>query len=111
MEKKVESLVIEGITYVPESSIKKEIVGDIKIVVLQRGWCMVGRLERSGSDCLLHDASVIRVWGTESGLGELAINGPLQNTKLDKCHGVVEFDKLTIVATIDCEENKWKSKL
>jgi len=113
MEKaKIEKLEIEGVVYVPEDSIKqKEFDGEIKIVILQRGWNMVGKFERNGSDCKLHNASVIRRWGTSRGLGELAENGPLPETKLDKTFGVVEFDYLTVVAMIACRGDKWENKL
>ena len=83
--------------------------GNIKIVILQRGWVMVGRFERNGSDCKLHNASVIRSWGTTKGLGEIAKDGPTSSTKLDPCNGLVEFDYLTVVASISCGEEKWKS--
>ena len=96
---------------VQERENKRENIGGIKIVILQRGWVMVGRFEKNGDDCKLHNASVIRVFGTTQGLGEIAKGGPTSTTKLDKCFGVVEFDKLTIVATIACSEEKWQSKL
>lgn len=103
-----QSIQINGVEYVPKSSQPyAEPNGDIKIVVLQRGWVMVGRLERDESECKLHSASVIRTWGTSKGLGEIAMNGPLSGTKLDKCGGLVEFDYLTVVAAISCEESKW----
>ena len=70
---------------------------------------MVGRFERNGSDCKLHNASVIRSWGTTKGLGEIAKDGPTSNTKLDPCNGLVEFDYLTVVASISCVEEKWKA--
>jgi hypothetical protein len=85
--------------------------GNIKIVILQRGWTMVGRFERNGSDCKLHNASVIRAWGTTKGLGEIAQGGPTLSTKLDPCGGLVEFDYLTVVATLSCEEKKWEKEL
>ena len=108
----VKTIQVNGVNYVRKSDISPvEIKGDIKIVILQRGWNMVGRFERTGNDCKLHNASVIRVWGTSKGLGELAMNGKLSNTKLDKCGGVVSFDYLTVVATIDCSEEKWKNEL
>jgi hypothetical protein len=34
--------------------------------------------------CVIEDASAVRRWGTTKGLGELAANGPLENTKLDR---------------------------
>ena len=81
-------------------------VGDWKIIILQRGWIYVGRLERDGNECKLHQASNIRLWGTTKGLGEL-VNGPLTTTKLDKCNGVVEFNYLTVVCTLAVNPEKW----
>lgn len=82
----------------------------VKIAILQRGWVMVGRFTRDGSDCTLYDAAVIRAWGTTRGLGEIAQGGPTNKTILDKC-GTVQFDYLTVVALMDCEESKWTGKL
>ncbi len=102
------SLTVNGIEYVPKNSIKEQQPnGDIKIVILQRGWVFVGRLERTGSDCKLHNASVIRVWGTTKGLGEIAMSGPTSSTKLDIASGLVEFDYLTVVASISCNSAAW----
>lgn len=108
MNSEINEIKINGVDYVRKDSVQeKEITGDIKIVILQRGWVMVGRFERKVSECKLHNASVIRTWGTTKGLGEIAQGGPTPNTRLDKTHGVVEFDYLTVVATISCLENKW----
>ena len=101
----VDKVTINGISYFKEQTTSK---ADIRIVILQRGWVMVGRYHRSNSDCTLTDAHVIRKWGTSKGLGELALNGPLVNTVLDKTHGVVEFDNLTVVATIACVGDVWE---
>lgn len=100
---------IEGEKYIKAAVAHAD--SEVKIVILQRGWIMVGRLERDGSDCKLHDASVIRKWGTSKGLGEIAQGGPKSSTTLDKCGGTVEFDYLTVVAAISCEESKWASAL
>lgn len=82
----------------------------IKIVVLQRGWIMIGRYSKTGDICTLEDASVIRQWGTTKGLGELALEGKKASTKLDPA-GHVEFHILTIVATINCDDKKWDKEL
>ena len=103
---KMKKVIVDDIEYSPA-----EKTGNIKIVILQRGWVMVGRFERNGSDCKLHNASVIRSWGTSRGLGELAKEGSLQDTKLDPTNGLVEFDYLTVVATISCDEKKWERYL
>lgn len=87
------------------------IESSIKIVILQRGWVYIGKFERTGSDCLLTKASVIRRWGTTKGLGEITKDGPTSNTVLDPVNGPVRFDYLTVVATLDCNDEVWKKEL
>lgn len=112
MEPQVNEVTVNGVSYIQKGSQHApEIVGDFKIVILQRGWVMVGRLERNGSECKLHNSSVIRIWGTTKGLGEIAVNGPTLKTVLDKNCGIVEFDYLTVVATLSVSESKWKNAL
>ena len=48
MNPKIEEIVIDGTIYVPKDSIVKSYEGDIKIVILQRGWVYIGRFERNG---------------------------------------------------------------
>ncbi len=108
MEQKINEIEVNGVKYIPkDTAIKQEFAGSIKIVVLQRAWVYIGRFERNGNDCKLHNAYCIRRWGTTKGLGEL-VNGKTKDTVLDKCEGVVEFDYLTIVHTISVNENKWE---
>lgn len=78
---------------------------DVRIVLLQRGWVYVGKYSQDGSQCKLENASCIRRWGTTKGLGEL-VNGPLDDTTLDKA-GTVRFHELSVIATIDCNPEKW----
>lgn len=106
-------MIINGIEYVEKSKCQnvQEFTGPIKIVVLQRGWVLIGRFERNGDQCFLHKASVIRNWGTTKGLGELAEKGPTTGTKLDKCNGVVGFEALTKILSIDVDQGKWENKL
>lgn len=112
METDVKTLTINGVEYVQRRSEKKEeFKGDIKIVILQRGWIMIGRFERNGSDCKLHDSYTVRRWGTTKGLGELSEKGKLKDTILDKNCGVVEFDYLTVVALISCKEDVWAKEI
>ena len=108
MNTEINEVEINGTKYVRKDSVKQvEHTGDIKIVILQRGWVYIGRFERNGNDCKLHDASCIRIWGTTKGLCEL-VNGPTKNTVLDSCGGIVEFDWLTVVHTIAVNKSKWK---
>ena len=109
MNQEINEVEINGVKYIRKDSVKevKEFTGDIKIVILQRGWVYIGRFERIGNDCKLHNAYNIRVWGTSKGLPEL-VNGATSKTVLDKCDGVVEFDWLTVVHTITCNKSAWK---
>lgn len=105
----MKTITVDGVKYYSDKP--KQSDGKIKIVILQRGWAIVGRFERKDSECKLSDASVIRTWGTTKGLGEIAEGGPTTSTKLDKCNGLVEFDYLTVVATISCNEKNWDKVL
>ena len=103
---KVDTISIDGVDYVK----KVPSESPIKIVVLQRGWVAVGRYQaQSDTEHLLQDASVIRIWGTTKGLGELR-SGPTSKTVLDKA-GTVRFNPGTIVLIIDAEESAWAAKL
>ena len=104
-----DSVFIGGIEYIPKGIEKSSnYTGDIKIVVLQRGWIYIGRFSREGNDCKLTNAYNIRTWGTTKGLQEL-VNGATNSTKLDKCEGIVEFDWLTVVHTITVKESAWSN--
>lgn len=78
-----------------------------QIVILQRGWVMVGKMKKTGHQCVLEDAAVIRRWGTTNGLPELADCGPLSETKLEKTKMPVRFHYMTVIATLECS-SKWK---
>ena len=54
-----------------------------RIVILDRGWVVVGWVGISGDDVTIEKASVIRVWGTSKGIGEIASGGPTKDTILD----------------------------
>jgi len=94
------NVTIDGVEYAPVTA-----PAEVRIVILQRGWVMVGRWSRTGDMCTLDNASVIRRWGTTKGLGDLT-TGPKQATVLDPA-GHVEFHILTTVATMDCEAGAW----
>lgn len=104
-----EEIEINGKTYVEKGSEQKSpnYTGEIKIVVLQRGWVYIGRFTRNENNCKLENSYCIRTWGTTKGLQEL-VNGATSSTKLDKCEGVVEFDWLTVIHTITVKQDSWK---
>lgn len=92
----------------PSVKPKQEACNEMKksIVVLQRGWVVVGDLVKGSTESKIVNASVIRRWGTKKGLGELALEGPKSETKLDEC-GTVRFNNGSEVCTIDCVSEKW----
>lgn len=107
----METIEVNGKTYYSEKPNSIEFNGEWKIVVLQRGWVVVGKMEREGTQCKLHHAAVIRTWGTTKGLGEIALDGPTNATIIDPCNGLVEFDYLTVVLAISVNESKWSQHL
>jgi hypothetical protein len=83
---------------------------DVRIVILQRGWVVVGDYSERGSKVFVERAKVIRRWGTTRGLGEIAAGGPTPNTTLDPA-GHVEAHELAVVATMTCEAERWNAAL
>ena len=103
-----EKIEINGKTYIPENTnFSPNYMGEIRIVILQRGWVYIGRFTRNENLCQLKNAYCIRTWGTTKGLQEL-VNGATTKTVLDKCEGVVEFDWLTVIHTIEVNQGSWK---
>jgi hypothetical protein len=82
----------------------------VNIVVLQRGWVVVGNLQKNGVEYSLTKGAVIRSWGTTKGLGEIAENGPTVSTQLDPIPDS-KFHELTSVIRIKCDEVEWKNKI
>jgi len=109
---KPETISIDEVQYVRADTVSKTPTGDTKIVVLQRGWVLVGNVSVSEKDPnirIIQNAAVIRVWGTSKGLGELR-DGPTASTKLDPT-GVAEYHILTQVLAIPVNEAAWKKHL
>lgn len=77
-----------------------------RVIVLQRGWVVVGDVEQYGPEIKVSNGSVVRRRGTTKGLGELAEKGPLESTVLDPCPPM-RCHELTIVLQIDCNEEAW----
>ncbi len=79
----------------------------IQIVVLQRGWVVVGDVTQEGEELIIRGGSVVRRWGTSKGLGELAESGPLTNTALDTLPGETRVHQLTTILRTNCDQKKW----
>lgn len=74
-----------------------------KIVVCQRGFVYAGNVSFEGSYIVIDDAVNLRRWGTERGLGQLALEGLQPETKADRC-GVIRVHELAVVCMMDCKE-------
>lgn len=77
-----------------------------KIVILDRGFVLVGKVRVDGDWVETTDASIIRRWGTTKGLGEIAQGGPTATTKLDPI-GTVRSPLRALIGLVDCEPSKW----
>ena len=77
------------------------------IVVLDRGFVYVGDVTIEGDWCIIKNAQNIRYWGTTKGIGELALEGPKEKTKLDPI-GTVRAPMRAVISVIDTEASKWK---
>lgn len=83
---------------------------EIRIVVLQRGWIVVGEYERDGLYGRVRNGAVIRNWGTTEGIGQLAAKGPRSDTVLDPFEDT-EFLELTVVHNMKCNQESWRGKI
>jgi hypothetical protein len=86
----------------------KQVLQGFAIVVCDRGFVYVGNVVMDDSFAVVSDARNIRYWGTERGLGQLALEGPTDKTKLDPV-GVVRVPARAIINIIDTEAAKWPS--
>lgn len=102
---KPETMMIDEVLYV-RADTQAKCEGDIKIVVVDRGFVYVGNCEIGADFVVMRNARNIRVWGTTKGLGEL-VGGPTSATKLDKV-GTVRVPSRAVISIIDVEQSKWK---
>lgn len=100
----LKTLKIGDVEYVRKDSIAQT-EGDIKIVIVDRGFVYVGRVEMTGDMLIVRSAQNIRKWGTSRGLGEL-VSGPLVNTILDPV-GTARIPLHAMISLIDVEQSAW----
>lgn len=89
---------------------KKEVDHGLCIAVLQRGWVYIGEVTQSGDDYLILNGACIRRWGTTKGLGEIASNGPTDNTALEPVPEV-KFHEAGKIFLMGANESKWAGKI
>lgn len=83
------------------------------ILVLQRGWSVIGEGRIEAGEWRLDGSAVIRRWGTTRGIGQLALYGPQPDTQIDPC-GTVRAHELAVVMAIEVteeSEGKWRERL
>lgn len=85
---------------------KKTVLKGFGIVVLDRGFVYVGQVEHDGDWCVITEASNVRYWGTERGLGQLALEGPTDKTRLDVV-GTVRAPARAVISILDSDGSKW----
>lgn len=105
------TITLDGVDYVRADSIPTLVPADsqVRIVVLQRGWVVVGYYAEDGDRVTVSNAAVIRRWGTTRGLGEL-VSGPTSETVLDPV-GTVKAHRLSVVLTVACGAESWAGLL
>jgi hypothetical protein len=84
----------------------------IRILVLDRGWVVVGvcpHPSEVGMWLPVKGGRVIRRWGASKGLEEIAAKGPLSGTTLDDPAAEQTVPVRAIIRVIEVEEAKWKS--
>lgn len=85
----------------------------IRILVLDRGFVMVCRCTdpmQFGFWLPVHDARIIRRWGTTKGLAELC-GGPKGNTELDDMVPQETIPTRAILRVLEVEQDKWEPSL
>ena len=102
----MDKIEVNGIEYQPVNK-----SDDIRIVILQRGWVFIGRYSETEKGCVLTNAKNYRYQGSKKDFGYVAENGPSAECKLDPCNLPVRFHPMTVIATLDCEMEKWNNLL
>lgn len=77
-----------------------------QIVILQRGWVVLGDVTKEGEYFTVTNGFVIRRWGTKNGLGQLATEGKQTNTELEPTPKM-RIHELTVINLIECDKDKW----
>ena len=104
----MKEITINNEIYIKKSEIAGYQPSPIQIVVLHRGWIVVGNVSEKEGKTYIQNASVIRVWGTTKGLGELAEKGKTEKTILDKCPDVsTKTDNVVLV--MNCNQENWSN--
>lgn len=104
LEKLIQLLkMVESATGSPDS---EPVDHGLCIAVLDRGFVYVGNVVTDDKFVTITNARNVRKWGTTNGLGQLAIEGPQPDTKLDNAN-VVRALVGELKHMILCKEGSW----
>ena len=93
-ERSIVGIVSPDLT-IPRDAIKK-------IVIIQAGWVVIGYARHTEENMIhIYEGSVIRSWGTNKGLGQIALEGPQAETVLDPC-GFTEVPFHAVLMQLRC---------
>ena len=93
-------ITVDGRRYIPADE-----SGEIKIIVLERGFVYVGHYAEDGDKATITDARSLILWGTSEHLGEL-VGGPKEKTKLGAvCTVTARLSQ--IIHTIEVSQDGW----
>lgn len=74
------------------------------ILVLTHGWVVYApRAEKYPTEYVLHDSSVVRIWGTTAGIGQLAREGKRDGTVLDPNDKITSVERAQVIMALDCK--------
>ena len=76
------------------------------IVVAERGFVYQGDVTIQNGWVLIDNAKNVRYWGTSKGLGQLALEGPQKETKLDAC-GSVKIPLAHLISLMPGKTTNW----
>ena len=85
---------------------ERKVQSGFAIVVVDRGFVYVGQCDLDADWCVVTRARNIRYWGTTRGLGQLALEGPTKDTKLDPIT-TVRIPMRAVISVIETEEAQW----
>lgn len=95
-----DSITINGVEYVPASSITDGT--DHQIIIVANGWIFIGYVREDDKGITIKEPSVVRSWSNGRGIGALASAEYKADYKLDKVYGSVHVPFESIRARIDC---------
>ena len=87
---------------------------EIRIIVLQRGWVVVGHYWRDGQQAGIKSGANLRRWGSQSGerrgLGAMC-SGPTDETVMDAMPMPTDWHVLTEIMSMSVDQDAWTKAL